>query len=155
MASQTNYSMYSLPAYFALSIVPHMYAIVLLTSNNNGYWDNTCPRSADYNAKIQKSVPAACFTKYERAEAAHKNGMENLPLIATAVILGNMARLPVGKLNMVTGLYLGTRVVYNLVYITVEKHSLSLSRTLIWWSGVACDMYLIVSAGNVFSAGWP
>lgn len=79
--------------------------------------------------------------------------MENLPLIATAVILGNMARLPVSTMNMVTGLYLATRVAYTIAYIAIESHRRSWIRTVLWVAGMACSMYLIVGAGNVMTAG--
>jgi len=151
----SNYSVYSIPVYYVLSILPHSYAISLITAANNGKWDNSSPRSSSYASTIQKSVPAACFAKYERAESAHKNGMENLAVFATAVVLGNLAKLPSEKLNAVTGLFLALRVAYTVAYVQISDHKKSFVRTGLWASGVACCMYLIVSAGNVLRGGWP
>jgi hypothetical protein len=38
-------------------------------------------------------VPAECYAKFERAEAAHKNSMENAPFFVGAVLAGNMVGL--------------------------------------------------------------
>ncbi|KAI9829318.1 MAG: hypothetical protein M1819_006381 [Sarea resinae] len=150
MASPThNYSIYAIPAYWVLSVLPHNYAIRTIKAANNGRWDNSNPRSSNWNASVQKSVPAATFARYERAEAAHKNGFENLPVFVGAVILGNMAKLPPATLNAVTGAYLVSRIVYTLAYINVEQRKYSLARTGIYLSGIFMCMYLIVRAGNV------
>jgi uncharacterized MAPEG superfamily protein len=41
-------------------------------------------------------VPAATYARFERAEAAHKNAMENAPFFIGAVIAGNMAGVGAG-----------------------------------------------------------
>lgn len=40
--------------------------------------DNRNPRSSDLKAKIKNRLGKEEFAKYERAEACHANGMENL-----------------------------------------------------------------------------
>jgi uncharacterized MAPEG superfamily protein len=62
---------------------------VLVKSANNNQFDNVNPRGA--KASIQKSVPAEIFKTFERAEAAHKNSLENAPLFIGAVLAGNLA----------------------------------------------------------------
>ena len=151
MAS-TNYSIYALPAYYLLSILPHSYAIAVIKAASNGRWNNSNPRSSLWNDKIQKSVPAEVFGRYERAEAAHKNGMENIPVFFTAIALGNVAALPAGTLNTVAGLYLALRAIYNVVYIRTVSNKYSAFRTAIWTTSTLLCFYLIVQAGNVFAS---
>lgn len=69
----------------------------LVKQANNGYWENRNSRGIDTVAMYKKVLPADVFAKYEKVEAAHKNGMENLPLFIGAVVLGNMAKLSPSK----------------------------------------------------------
>jgi len=205
-----NLSIYAIPVYYILSIVPHTYAFKLIISANNGRWDNSNPRSPKTQAAIEKSVPAATFARYvgvfsqsfhpqsrpfpespiifsrrlfklvfstfsllidrnnaallleqysadsmgswqERAEAAHKNCMENMPLFTSAVILGNLAQLPAGTLNVIAGSYLLLRVAYAVAYINISHHKGSRVRTGIWATSSFLLLYQIVIAGNVLA----
>jgi uncharacterized MAPEG superfamily protein len=69
-----------------------------LKSANNGKWDNVNSRGTETVATYRKSVPAEVYARFERAEAAHKNGFENAPFFIGAVIAGNMAGLSAGML---------------------------------------------------------
>ncbi|MCJ1427310.1 hypothetical protein MMC29_005213 [Sticta canariensis] len=151
MAS-TNYSIYAIPAYFVLSMLPHNYALIIIKSANNGRWDNSNPRSSGWNEKIQKSTPAEIFSRYERAEGAHKNGMENMAIFCTTIILGNMAELPASTLNTVAGLYLALRAIYTLAYIYIGSAKYSYVRSGIWGGTIALCSYQIIRAGNVFAS---
>lgn len=151
MAS-TNYSIYAIPAYYVLSMLPHNYALIVIKAANNGRWDNSNPRSPGWHEKIQKSTPAKIFARYERAEGAHKNGMENMAIFCTTIILGNMAELPAGTLNTVAGLYLALRVIYTMAYIYTESVKYSFVRTSIWGGTVALCFYQILRAGHVFAS---
>lgn len=62
---------------------------------NNGFWDNTNPRNTGY---LQKNLNKDALAKYERAEAAHANGMENAPYFIGAVLAGHIAGLDACKL---------------------------------------------------------
>lgn len=132
-------------------MIPHNYAISIITSANNGNWDNSNPRSSNWDAAIKAKVPAEVFGRYERAGAAHSNGMENLPLFCTAVVLGNMAGLEARTLNAVAGLVLGLRAVYTWWYVVNSDMKKSYIRTPIWAASVLSCFYLIVKAGNVLS----
>ena len=151
MAS-TNYSIYAIPIYLVLSLLPHSYAVSIIKSANKGRWDNNNPRSPAWHEKIQKSVPAEVLGRFERAEAAHKNGMENLAIFSTAIVLGNMAELPAGTLNTVAGMYLALRAIYNLVYIHTVSRKYSFARTGIWGTSLLLCLYLIVRAANTFAS---
>jgi len=146
--SSSNYSIYAIPVYYIFTLIPHAYAITIAKNANNGQWNNASPRSTTWNEKVQKSIPAAVFARHERAEAAHKNGMENSPLIYTAIILGNVAQLPNETLNSLVGLYLLSRVGYTYAYINIENNNQSWVRSAVWALGVGFAMSLIVMAGN-------
>ena len=150
----TNYSIYAIPAYWFLALIPHAFGVQRIKKANNGRWNNANPKSTAYHATMEKSVPAEVFATYERSEAAHKNAMENLPLFATAVILGNMAKLPANTLNTVVGAYLGLRVAYTFAYINTTSQRLSFVRTGIWAASVSSLIYLLVRSGNVLAHGY-
>ena len=61
---------------------------------NNGHWDNTNPRNTSY---LEGKVPKEALARYERAEAAHLNGMESAPFFVGAVLAGNFAGLEACK----------------------------------------------------------
>lgn len=145
-----NYSVLGLAAYYIISVIPHAYSIGIITRANNGQWNNSNPRSSKFSAKLQSTVPADTFAAYERAASAHKNGMENLPLVVGAVALGNMAHLDVGFLNQIMGWYLASRVLYTLLYIGVSNISLSFTRSLTWFAGTSLMLWTIIRAGQVF-----
>jgi uncharacterized MAPEG superfamily protein len=110
-----NYSLFSLPLYWIIALWPHGHAasslptsttpyyitnaksqVKLIQSANNKYWNNKNPRGAETNATYAKTVPAATYARFERAEAAHKNAMENAPFFIGAVVAGNMAGVGAG-----------------------------------------------------------
>lgn len=79
--------------------------------------------------------------------------MENLPLFFTAVICANMAGLETGLVNAVCGAFLGLRMLYTVLYISVVDKTLSNLRSLVWMGSAGCCLYLMVKAGNVLVDG--
>jgi hypothetical protein len=65
----------------------------LIKSSNNNNWNNHNPHSIDTAPAYKSCVPTACYARFERAEAAHHNGMENAPFFIGAVVVGNMVGL--------------------------------------------------------------
>jgi hypothetical protein len=112
-----NYSIYSIPVYWLLALVPHVYAVrqvhdrfhhvesnfppqvSLMKSANNQKWNNVNPRGVDTNETYKKAVGSEVFARFERGEAAHKNMLENAPLLIGAVTIGNVVRLDACKLS--------------------------------------------------------
>lgn len=78
--------------------------------------------------------------------------MENLPLYAAAVILGNMAKLDSTYLNGFTVAYLASRVGYTYCYINIADRKKSFARTGIWAVGMVLCLTTIVKAANVFAS---
>lgn len=142
-----NYSLYALPICHFLSLYPHFYAVGLI-KKATGKWNNVSPRSSEWAAAIQRMVPKDTYLKFERAEAAHKNGMENFPIFAAALILGTVAKLPNKKLNGLAAAYLALRFLYNLVYIHIQGVKRSYIRSLTFMASAGICMSLIWQAAN-------
>jgi uncharacterized MAPEG superfamily protein len=84
-----------------------------------------------------------------RCEGAQVNGFENLGLFAAAVLAGNFAGLPAETLNLLSGGYLASRALYNLIYITHTTEAMAKARTLTYFSGIGLIMTLFVKSGNI------
>lgn len=93
-------------------------------------------------------MPPDAYAKYERSEAAHANGMENLPLFATAMILGNIANLPQDELTKTAGTYLALRALYFINYIMTKKQEYTVIRTGLWVGSVALCLRTMIQAAK-------
>jgi len=125
-----NFSILSVPAYYVLSVLFHTYAVLLASRGQPTKWDNHNPRSSSVESRIQENLDSDLYAKYERAEAAHANGMENLPIFAAAIVVGNMARLK--GLEKIAGIYLALRAIYSVVSIQASDNRYTLVRTGLW-----------------------
>jgi len=136
-----NLSILSIPAYYVLSVLPHTYAVLLASRGQPTKWDNRNPRSSSLKSRIQENLGPDLYAKYERAEAAHANGIENLPIFAAAMVVGNMARLK--GLERIAGIYLALRAIYSVVYIQTSDNRFILVRTGLWAAslGVCFDVF--------------
>jgi uncharacterized MAPEG superfamily protein len=143
----TNISFFAIPAYWVLTLLPHNYAIGIMKKANNNRWNNSSPRSSKWDATLRESTPAEVYARYERAEAAHKNGMENLPIFAGAVLAGNIANLSSFTLNSFVIAYLCLRVVYTFIYVNVTSHRFSFFRTATWLVSTLMCMGIFVTGG--------
>jgi len=146
-----NYSLYSIPAYIVLAMVPHVYSLTLLSTHKK-HWDNVSPRSQKFTSSLQKSIPPDCLAKYERGRAAHNNMMESMAYVIGAVIAGNMVKLDAGFMNKSMALYLMTRMAYVASYIQTEKLHLSYIRTVVYIVGMAVLSVIYFKAGGVLAS---
>ncbi|KAH8654635.1 hypothetical protein BGZ60DRAFT_157765 [Tricladium varicosporioides] len=147
-----NFSFYSIPAYWVLSLIPHSYAISVITKANGGKWSNVSPRSTTWDGHLRKTIPADIYARYERSEAASKNGFENLPIFVGAVLAGNLAKLGAREMNVFVGSYLALRVLYTLCYVNISKNWLSYARSVAWITGTLLCMRIFVKAGLALNA---
>lgn len=81
-----NYTLLAVPAMWLTALAPHSWAVEFIKKHNNGRFDNSNSKGQAFSAKLQANVPADVLARYERAEAAHRNGLENLPLFAVGVL---------------------------------------------------------------------
>jgi len=145
-----NPSILAIPAYYILSVLPHSYAISIATQGKPLTWDNRNPRSSSLKAQLKETLDADTYAYYERAEACHANGMENLPLFASAVILGNMAGLKRDGIHGLTGfagLFLAIRIAYTAVYLGTKTNGPTMVRSTLWATGsVLCVRVMLEAA---------
>ncbi|RWA11718.1 hypothetical protein EKO27_g3388 [Xylaria grammica] len=74
---------------------------------------------------------------------------ETLSLFVASLIAANYAGVPVETINKLAGVYLGTRVLYNITYIFLqENRSFAPLRTLVWNVGLVSWITLFIKAGN-------
>ncbi|KAG0652628.1 hypothetical protein D0Z07_0122 [Hyphodiscus hymeniophilus] len=147
MFMQQNLSFFAIPAYWILTLVPHNYAISVMKKANNNRWNNSNPRSSKWDQSLRDSTPAEAYGRYERAEAAHKNGMENFPVFVGAILAGTIAKLNPSTLNSFVVAYLLSRVAYTYVYVSVTSHRYSYFRTAIWLVGATMCLTTYTVAG--------
>lgn len=89
-SSSLNYPLLSIPAYYIFSLVPHIYASTLLSSA--GYKvNNANPKASMSPSVVKGKVPDDVFQKYQRAENAQSNNIEQLPFYAAAVLASIIA----------------------------------------------------------------
>jgi uncharacterized MAPEG superfamily protein len=143
----TNLSFFAVPVFWLLTMLPHTYAVLIVASTNNGRWNNASPRSSTWDETLRKSTPKEIYARYERAEAAHKNGMENLPIFIGAILAGNFANLETRTLNLFVVLFLLLRILYVIFYISISSVRLSYLRSTVWFVGAALCMGIFVKAG--------
>jgi uncharacterized MAPEG superfamily protein len=146
-----NLSLYSIPAYYALAMVPHVYSVIVVGKNKQR-WDNAAPRSQ--NEKLKKSMPPKVYAQFERCRAAHNNMLESSAFFIGAVLAGNWAGLENGYMNSMTGWYLASRIAYLICYIAIERQRYSLFRTLAFNAGfLVVFLIFFKAAGAVYAKG--
>lgn len=76
----------------------------------------------------------------KRAHYAQQNSFEVFPIFAAAVIVAELAHAPQGKIDTLAMSFIGLRVVYLVLYLADLAHP----RTLVWFGGIACVVWLFV-----------
>jgi uncharacterized MAPEG superfamily protein len=157
-----NYPLLAIPAYYIFSVTPHAYAVAILKSS--GYKvDNTNPKASLAPANVKGKVPDAVFTRYQRAENAQNNNLEQLPLFAVAVLASIVAERVAGPsvkiggtgdldptgLSTFVGAWFAVRIAYNAAYILVEDRAKSFGRSALWGTGSALAIYQIYKAAVI------
>ena len=147
-STSNNISLYTIPAAWVASLAPHVYSHLLYQKVSSRHTDNRQPRSMVKTVAESQGIDAATKGRIIRADAAHQNSTENLPLFAAAVVAGNMARLDTSWLNVLSVGYVLSRVVYNLLYINNTTAVLARARSLVFVSGAVMVCTLFTMAGN-------
>ncbi|KAI0138787.1 hypothetical protein BJ166DRAFT_504377 [Pestalotiopsis sp. NC0098] len=141
-----NYSLLAIPAHWVISLAPHVYSFRIIKAATNGRWNNANPHGSKWSAELQRTVPAEALARFERAEAAHKNGMENLPFFAAAVLSANVAGVDRDTVDLHAALFLVSRILYSIMYIKVAKGKASFLRSALWGISVSICLSLFVKA---------
>ncbi|KAJ9627796.1 hypothetical protein H2203_003013 [Taxawa tesnikishii (nom. ined.)] len=156
-----NYPLLSIPAYYVFSLIPHIYAGSLLSSH--GYKPNNAnPKASLSPSAVQGKVPDVVFQKYQRAENAQSNNLEQMPLYAAAILasivaeratvkgLGNtMTGEDITGLSTFVGSWFAVRTLYNIAYVQIADHSTSFFRSAMWAVGSGLAGYQIYKAAQI------
>lgn len=143
-----NLSFYTIPVGWLTAIVPHLYAVSVYESSSKKKFDTTKPRSFMAKLDDDQTIDQATKNTVIRGEGAQQNGIENLGLFAAAVVAGNVARLDNSYLNALSGGYIATRIVYNLLYLNSHNSTMANMRTAAYLSGIGLILTMFISAGN-------
>ncbi|RVD89064.1 uncharacterized protein DFL_000086 [Arthrobotrys flagrans] len=137
-----NYSLLSILGTWGIAMGSHMYAVAAVnTSGKNVAFDNANPRNQWEGLRAR--LPPDLFARSQRAQAASANGLEILGFWGLAVLAGNLAQLPTKSLNDHALVFLGSRVLYSILYINISTLKLSALRSLVWSVGIAAISNLL------------
>lgn len=161
----TNISLYCVPLAWLLALAPRGYSVLTFNahSKNLAKIDNAhlrTPRSFKDIAASDASIPQFYRERIIRAECASLNGLENLGFFAAAVALGNgvvaVGRggewLDVGVLNRMAVAYVGSRAMYNVIFIRNDTNRFIFVRTGVFMVGTVINIALFVLSGMALDA---
>ncbi|KAJ4156043.1 hypothetical protein LMH87_001257 [Akanthomyces muscarius] len=145
----------SLPLTLLIAALPHWYTIARAEVNKvQGGWANENPRSfvARLNAK---AAAGKKLTDLEgtilRGQAAQQNGFEWWAVWAAAVILGTFAKVPQADMTRYTVIHVACRLVYNYLYVTTAKRSLSYLRTIVFQVSIYPAIAIFLKAATLLN----
>ncbi|CDZ97833.1 Membrane-associated, eicosanoid/glutathione metabolism (MAPEG) protein [Phaffia rhodozyma] len=140
----SNLSLYAIPTVWALAFAPH--TVKLIMASKNGFeFDNTKPRG---ELKGGPTADAQKKDQLDRLAGAHVNGIESFPLFATAIIIGNFARLPAKYLNIFSGLIIFSRASFIAAYYYGTTARIANIRSGTYFFGVISSLTVLVQAAN-------
>ncbi|KAK7960634.1 hypothetical protein PG988_011848 [Apiospora saccharicola] len=155
------------PAAFVLLFLPKLYSFSLglkyLDPADPKRYQPAILKADDLSDKVRLSLicmplpvaisdvaPHIKHTKARilRAEAAFANGLETLAFYAAAVAAVNVQGLNPVAANVLSLLYLASRVVYNVVYVVLQDNPRwALVRSLTWFCGIGIIFAMFFTAG--------
>ncbi|KAE9373041.1 hypothetical protein N431DRAFT_544211 [Stipitochalara longipes BDJ] len=113
---------------------------------------NTSPREdvPKYGEAMVKEgkLDRKTLERVKRWESAHANAVEGYSLFVGGVLLALHAGVPIQKLNGLMALYSSARVAYAASYIFIEDERASFLRSVLWWTGNASCISMMVMAGK-------
>lgn len=122
---------------------PRIYSLTLA----NSLRDPAEPRQ--WAAAVTKSnLDDKVKDRIRRAESAVSNGLETIALYAAAVAATNVPGVNARTANILSLVYLATRLSYNLVYVVLQENpKWAPIRTLSWAGGIGIIMAMFSVAG--------
>lgn len=121
---------------------------IIITTQNSTNVKNS-PRKTEEHLAKDTTVDKRQLGRILRAKAASSNGLETIGLYAAGVVAANAAKVPVETLNKLSLFYLGSRVVYNFVYVFLQDNrKFAPVRSFVWMAGLGGIFTLFIKAGN-------
>ncbi|KAK7937408.1 uncharacterized protein PG986_014276 [Apiospora aurea] len=139
-----NFTFFTVPAAFVLLFLPKLYSFSLGLK----YLDPADPKK--YQPAVLKADDLDDETKARilRAEAAFANGLETLAFYAAAVAAVNVQGVNPVAANILSLLYLASRIVYNVVYVVLQDNPRwALVRSMTWFCGIGIIFAMFFTAG--------
>lgn len=166
-ASPYNIPLAAVIANYVLAFVPHAYATHIGSGGNMATHNNVAPASSAYHEKVKKRLGPKTFAAWERARAAHRNALENMPIFIAAIFAGYLAeerlKAPgyggltaeaaagqVGVTTFALG-WLALRTFYTVNYIVVETQGWSFLRSISYIAGVGWAFTILGRAAKVLA----
>jgi len=142
-----NWSLHAIAGAYVLGLIPHAYYIAKMKAASGGQSSNIIPRQNFDSFKGR--IPVETWDRLWRAKGAHLNSFEGFPLFATAMIAGNLAKLPSSELNTLAAEYIGVRLLYMAFYMGVRSEAASYLRTGAWVWSISIPIRCLIRAGNI------
>ena len=104
---------------WGLAIVPHALKLVML--GVSGYkWDNRIGRANMAKDSKDYRISPQALARAKRADMAHANGNESVPLFGIAVLAATTAGVDAGAIDLWTKAYLALRCVSSSPIIIID-----------------------------------
>ncbi|KAF9427167.1 hypothetical protein BGZ94_005369 [Podila epigama] len=142
-AAYPNFPVLSLAIAGGLAYIPHfLRAFIVAKAVKN--WDNINPRGQ--LERVQQKMTKESYAMAKRAESAHVNGIETLPIFYGAILAALHTGVAKDTVNFYAGLFLASRALFNVVYIFNTNNCTALIRTAVWSTSIFACGKLILSA---------
>ncbi|KAI5356936.1 putative membrane-associated, eicosanoid/glutathione metabolism (MAPEG) protein [Septoria linicola] len=148
--TRDNISLYTIPLYWVISIFPRFYGATLYEAKTKEKMDTRTPRGFVKQAGDSQKLDQASKDLISRTEAAVANSFENFGPFTAAVVAGSAAKLDPLVLNSLTFVYLGSRVLYSVLYINSTTLAVAKARSAAYVVGLGCLFTMFVQAGTRF-----
>ncbi|KAF9165520.1 hypothetical protein DFQ26_009837 [Actinomortierella ambigua] len=147
-AAYPNLPIFSIPVAAGIAYAPHFFrAFIVLKAV--GRWNNVNPRGQV--DRLQQKMPKEAWAMAKRAESAHSNGLETLALYIGAVLAALHTGVDKSIVNHYAGLFIGARVLFNVLYILNTNDLLALGRTGAWSVSIySCVRLLLAAAATKY-----
>ncbi|KAF9148411.1 hypothetical protein BG015_009858 [Linnemannia schmuckeri] len=143
MSAYPNTPLLMLPAAAAVAYAPHFIRAFIVVYHTKR-WNNINPRGQ--LERVESKMTKAGWAMAKRAESAHVNGLETLPVFYGAVLAALHAGVAKDTVGFYSTFFVASRVLFNFVYILNTNQLSALARTGIWTAGMVACLKLFLAA---------
>ncbi|KAH8094874.1 hypothetical protein BXZ70DRAFT_1009822 [Cristinia sonorae] len=129
-------SLYSIPLVWLVGVWPQRKRLAIIDKSLPGGFNNVQPLSNVGRLTDYPGVKPETVEEVERAEGAHRNALEIMPLWIGAVLAGNHAGLDESFMNLASVAFIGARVLYNYIYLNQSDKKQAGYRSYTWMVGM-------------------
>ncbi|OBS16184.1 hypothetical protein FPOA_13104 [Fusarium poae] len=130
-----NYSLYSVPVAYVLALWPNIWGKL----KSRGIFDRANPREFNESVKSTQSLDKITRNHILRSQFASENAHETLALFVGGILAADRAGVPVRTINLLSGGYLVSRLIFNIAYIWLQDNrKFAFLRIAAWFAGAFC-----------------